>query len=370
MASLGPRDTRDFTVWTGVDATELAKLSLQDGTTGATVMSLLESGLAAVNLEINNSSLYSSLWSVGDSVEVFYRTGTNMAFGEREEYSRPDAQRAEMEGHMLPIKDYDIALGWTWDYIRKAYMPRIEADIASVLNAARDLTRQKVLGRLLAKTDDTGQSKGLGTTGISPGFATTAASTGVDFTPPTFAGNVFANTHEHYAIGATSITDAQFVTNMKNLREHGHRGPYDLLISVTDEGTVRALGAGVFIPNVDPTITQNSASATLTNLGPEYIGYLANSYARVRVVDGMPANYTVMFKSYGANSPLNPLRVRLGKGESSLRFVAFPDPGSGTSPANPLGTLMGWTEFGVGVNDRTAAVPHRSNASWADGTAS
>ena len=371
MASLGPRDTRDFTVFTGVDATELAKLSLQDGTTAQAVVSLLEAGYGALNVELNNDPLYSSLWSFTNDPQVSYRVGTNMTFGDRTEYARPDPQRAAMEGHMLPLKGYDMALGWTWDYLRDAYMGQIEADIASSINAARDKVRAVTLTKLITKTDATGSANGLGAAGISPGFATTAASTGVDFLPPSYAGTAFATTHEHYAIGATTLTAAQFVTNMKNLREHGHKAPFTLLISPTDSATVSALTT--FVAISDPRIAQYSSTTAIVNsaTAPENaIGYLTDSQAWVVPVDGWPANYTFMFKSYGPNSPLNPLRVRVRRGETSLRVIAFPDPNKGTSPANPLGTLIGFTEFGVGVNDRTDGVPHYSNSSWADGTVS
>lgn len=371
MASLGPRDTRDFTVYTGVDATELAKLSLQDGTTIQSVVSLLEAGYSALNLSINNDPLYSSLWSFTTDPQVSYRTGTNMAFEQRTEYARPDPQRATLEGHMLPILGYDMQLGWTWDYLRNAYSAQIEADIASSINAAVDLVRAKVLTKTITKTDTTGAANGLGAAGISPGFATTAGSTGVDFLPPSFAGTSFATTHEHYAIGATTLTAAQMVTNAANLKEHGHRAPFNLLVSSLDEATFRALGT--FVPISDPRIAQYSSTSVLANSNgaPEgAIGYLSDSAAWVIPVIGWPQNYTFMFKSYGPNSPLNPLKVRVGKGESALRVIAFPDPNKGTSPTNPIGTLMGWTEFGVGVNDRTDGVPHRSNAAWADGTVS
>ena len=121
---------------------------------------------------------------------------------------------------------------------------------------------------------------------------------------------------------------------------------------------------------VQDQIVQLGANTATVNLAQGYIGYLTESYARVRIVNGYPANYMTMYKSYGSNSQLNPLRVRVQKGESALRVQAFPDPRSGgVSPMNPLGSLMLFTEFGVGVGDRTAGATNRSNASWADGSA-
>ena len=268
---------------------------------------------------------------------------------------------------MLPLKDYDLGLGWTWDYLRKAYTAQVEADIAAAVDAARKLVRVKTLGRIVTRTDDSGASKGLGAGGYSPAFATTAANTNVDFAPPEYAGTTFANTHEHYKVGATSLTSANAIVEMKNLREHGHAGPFDLWISADDEATVRLFTD--FISASDPLVTPGSATS-LVALPQGYIGYLSGSFARVRVVPGLPVDYWFMFKSYGSNNPRNPLRLRVSNGESQLRFLAFPDPSQGPSPANPLGTLIVWSEFGVGVGDRTNGTVRRNNGSWADGTAS
>ena len=367
MANIGGRDTRDFVVWTGVDAPQLLKESLQDGTNLLTVTNLLTGALNGIAAEVQNDPVYSSVWSMADSPIVSYRMGADFSFEDHTEYSRPSRSRAEVDGHMLPLKSYDLGLGWTWDYLRNAYTAQIEADIQSTVNAARKLVRTRLLNRILARTDDSGASKGLGAGGYSPGFATTAASTNVDFSPPEFAGTTFANTHEHYAAAGTSLTSANAIVAMKNLREHGHAGPYDLWISATDEATYRAFTD--FVSASDPLVTQGSTTA-LVSLPPGYIGYLKDSYARVRIVDGFPTNYWFMFKSYGANNAANPIRLRVGRGESALRFVAFPDPNAGASPASPLGTLIAWTEFGVGVGDRTNGTLRYNQSSWADGTAS
>lgn len=367
MANIGGRDTRDFVVWTGVDATQLMKESLQDGTNLLTVTNLLSGALNGIAAEVANDPVYASAWSIADSPIVSYRMGTTFSFENRSEYTRPNRSRAEVDGHMLPLLSYDLGLGWTWDYLRNAYTAQVEADIASTVDAARKLVRTRLLNRIVTRTDDSGAAKGLGAAGYSPAFATTAANTAVDFTPPEYAGVAFANTHEHYKVGASSLTSANAIVEMKNLREHGHQGPFDLWISVADEATVRAFSD--FISASDPLVTPGSTTS-LVSLPAGYIGYLKDSYARVRVVDGMPTDYWFMFKSYGSNNPANPIRVRVGRGESALRFVAFPDPTQGASPANPLGTLIVWSEFGVGVGDRTNGTVRRNNASWADGTAS
>ena len=83
----------------------------------------------------------------------------------------------------------------------------------------------------------------------------------------------------------------------------------------------------------------------------------------------MPQYYGVGFKSYGPNSSMNPLRVRLEKGFTRPQVIAMPDPRSG-SGAYPLQEIMLYTEMGVGVADRTAGtLRYVNNAAWSDGTA-
>lgn len=368
MALLGGRDTRDLVVNTGVDATELRKFQLADGTTFDAVVGELEGALTAFNASISADPLMRYCY-ITDQPEVTYRMGTNPAFGDYDEYTRPDPNRGESDGHMLPIRPYDFMLRWTWDYMRKASRSQIEADIQVAIGASKDLVRQKILNRLLKRGDDSGKANGLGTGGYSAGFATAAANTSVDFAPPAYGGTTFDTSHNHMTAAATSLTQATVLANMKLVREHGHTGPFDLIISETDEATFRAFTD--FVAAGDPFVQYaNSVSLAAPALGEGYIGYIKDSLTRVRVQPGYPANYFTVLKSYGVNSQLNPLRIRVSKGMGQLGFTAFPDPrAGGISPANPLGNLMLWTEFGVGVGDRTAGSTNRSNASWADGTA-
>ncbi len=368
----GPRDTASLVMLTGWDATALQNFKLQDGTTYGQVVAEMNAALSALNSEIANDPLWAGLASFTDQLEVEYRVGASNGFGVHTEYGLPDAARAATEGHMLPLLPYDRFLGWTWDYLRKARMSQIQADIADAIKDARDLFRVRFLTRLLQRGDDSGSAKGLGASGLSAGFATAAASTGVDFIPPTVGGTSFDSSHEHYVpIAGGAFTAAVFQDAKDELREHGHEGPYEFLIGPTAETTVRGLSGFVAAPSVAGI--QYASTTSLAQLdqmadanGNYYIGVLEDF--RVRVVRGVPQYYGVGYKSYGPRSQRNPLRVRLQKGASAPQVVAMPDPkaGNGTSP---LQNLMLFTEFGVGVADRTAATPrYVNNAAWSDGT--
>ena len=277
-------------------------------------------------------------------------------------------------GTCCPLLAYDRMLGWTWDYLRKARMAQIEADIADGIKDVRDQFRKSVLTRALQRIDDSGTAKGLGSGGYSPGFCTTAGSTAVDFVPPSVGGATFLNTHEHYIATAASgsYTVAIFQAVRAHLREHGHQAPYEMWIGPGSEVAVKALTG--FVPvqqwGVNNAITVSTAvglNGEIRSLtGAYYIGILEEF--KIMVVPGIPLYYGFAYKSYGQNSSRNPLKVRLQKGVTRPQAIAMPNPNS--AGRYPLQDIMLFTEFGIGVNDRTAgSAQYNNSGTWADGVA-
>lgn len=368
----GPRDTSSLVMLTGWDATALKNFELADGTNINAVTAQLNAALGALNIELT-SGLWGSLISVTDRPDVEYRVGSSNGFEIHTEYGRPDSQRAATEGHMLPIIPYDRGLGWTWDYLEEARMEQLQADIADAIKDARDIWRQKLLGRLLQRGDDSGTNKGLGSGGYSPGFATTAASTNVDFTPPSMGGTTFDSTHEHYvAIAGGAFTTSVFSDAKDELREHGHEPPYEFLIGPSDESTVRALTG---FTEVAESLVRYGNDSSVATLSADAMGANGSYYAgtiddfAVRVVRGIPQYYGFAYKSYGNLSQRNPLKIRVAKGLNTVQVMAANDPRNG-SPAHPLQYLMLKLKFGAGVADRTnGTARYVNNAAWSDGTA-
>ncbi len=150
MANLGPRDTGSLVMLTGWDATELQNWRLQDGTTIDRVYSELTAALGAQS-RIDDQSVGQSDF-IQDNPDVEYRVGASNGFGRTPVRCRTPSAAAT-EGHMLPYVEYDRMLGWTWDYLRRARMEQVQADIADA-KTARDNWRQKILTRLLKRADD------------------------------------------------------------------------------------------------------------------------------------------------------------------------------------------------------------------------
>jgi hypothetical protein len=368
--AIGARDLSLITTLTGWDADVLNNFRLEDQTTYAAVAAQLNAALTALNTEFN-SDWMTNMYSLTSEPELEYRDGVSNGFLPFTEYARADWKRANTIGHMLPLQPMDRMLGWTWRYLNKSRISQIEADIADSMKDARDIRRQRILARVLKRGDDSGTALQLGSSALSPGFATTAGSTGVDYVPPAFGGTTFANTHEHYvAIAGGVFTNAVFTDAKDELREHGHEPTYEFLIGPADESTVRGLSD--FTPVAETLVmlgsTQDVARMPVAADGTSWpIGTIHDFF--VRVVHGIPQYYGLGYKSYGRLSQRNPLRIRLPKNESTWRVVAMADPNGG-SGQNPLQDLMLFTEFGVGVFDRTAGTPrYVNNSSWSDGTA-
>ncbi len=371
--ALGVRDTSSLGMLTGWDATELKKFELEDGTPFTAVAAQLGTAAGGVAAEMYSDPIWSSLVSYTDMLELEYRVGTSNGMARYTEYGTPDPKRSETTGHMLPLMAFDRGLGWTWRYLEKARLPQIQADIADAVKDIKDRWRIQILTRLLQRGDDSGAYNGLGSSGYSPGFATAAASTSVDFTPPAFGGNTFTSDHEHY-VGITggAFTAAVFTDAKSELLEHGHEPPYNFLIGPSDEATVKGLTG--FVKTAEQLVSLGNDTAvavlsTVYNDGRYRIGTI-NDFD-VWVVPGIPQYYGVGYKSYGMNSQRNPLRIRLPKGYSRPTVRVFSDPRSGAGAAYPLQYAMMFLEFGVGVAERTGATPRYVNsATWSDGTAS
>lgn len=367
MALLGPRDTRQLVNLAGWDATALRAFDRNNGTNYEAIVNDMRAALGALNAEIAADPFISSVASFTDQPGAEYRIGTSNGFERHTEYGRPDAKRADITGHMLPLKAFDRMLGWTWDFVRNADRAQIDADIADAIQDARNIVRVQVLNRFLTRADESGIVEGLGAGGYSPGFATTAASTAVDFTPPPYGANVFTSTHEHY-VGAAggAFTTAILDDMISELAEHGHLPPYDLAVGPSDVAAVMALTG--FVAPASALITA-ALTAAVANVDPAlYLG--AYKTVRVREVPGIPQYYGFLYKSYGALSARNALKIRLPKGDGSLAVVAMTDPRAGNA-TTPIQNLQLFTEFGVGVNDRTAGTTRFvNNATWANTTAS
>jgi len=372
MPIIGYRDMSSALIPSAVDTALLRGYALRDGVTYDRVAAELEVAIRGLNGELARHPLWSSLLSFqNDPALDLYAVGTGSYADRFTDYGRPEPQHAETSGHMLPLLPWDAAMGWTWSKMKDMSMSEARADIRLAVDRMRNRYRQQIFRRLLKRGDDSGVAAGLGSAGYSPGFATAAANTDVDYQPPDFGGVAFTTAHEHYVPAAGGWTTTIIDDAEAELMEHGITPPYRGLISVADAATIAAL-TGFVRPSTSVIRAGDTTAVAIPEDDPTDDGYrFIGSYGSTRfyVTPGMPQYYGFFYKSYGALSPDNPLRIRLEAPYELPTARALRDPNGG-SGVDPLQDLMLYLEFGVGVGNRlNGTTKYVNNAAWADGVA-
>ena len=351
--ALGVRDLKDLALPSGWDGAYLAKQALQDGTTYEQVVNSLASAVVAFNSSLISHPWLPMLTSPTERNTVRYRSGASDAWENHTEYKLPDAGRASMTGHMLPREKYDKGIGWTWDYLNDAILEDVTADIRVFLDTGLDLFEREALQRLFKAEAVT-----VGSSGSSPPVADASAT--LTFTPPDYMGQSFASTHTHLLRYGTSAHGQAAGAMAAHLKEHGHIGPYEMIISDADKTTWASVSDAtyrVYFRNAQRTELSYGNDTTLASptVDPEmYFGLLdtPSGVVYLRSSYRVPTNYAAMYKPYGANDPRNPLRwwynSRFGPGLTMI---------SADKIGFPVQRIIGYAEFGFGIGaDRTNGV--------------
>jgi hypothetical protein len=346
MALLGVNDLKQFALPIGWDGSELGRYLLADGSTYEQVVESIAAGLALANEALLNDPIWGGLMAITAEAALEYRNGAQNGMAERTEYSRADTRRAATAGHTLPIKSYDRALGWSFDFLRKARAAQLEADIADALYDVRDNWEKQLLTRFFSSAEN-----GIGAAGYDVPFVHGTAGN-VDLVPPPYAGKTFDAAHDHFERKGTTAHATALNDGAKHLWEHGIFGPYNAIVPFADIATYSALGK--FIKpdrGVEYISTATNAPYAQADLNDErYIGLYESDYGLIRlwITPHLPSNYVGLYKPYGANDGRNPLRVRfapdLGAGAVLMRGEGFRQ--------YPLEHAIVLHEFGVGVGNR------------------
>ncbi|MBZ0309063.1 MAG: hypothetical protein K8I82_23565 [Anaerolineae bacterium] len=343
---LGINDLKQLALPRGWDAGELAKYALADGVTYEQLVDNIIAGLMVANDSLMNDPILGSFISLTTETAIEYRDGTTGSMEERTEHAKADIRRGATTGHTLPLKSYDRALGWTFDFLRKARSAQLEADIADALYAVRDNWERQLLKRFFSTAEN-----GIGSSGYDVPLIN-GVSSSVDFTPPPYAGQTFTSAHTHFDRKATTEQAAALNTGAKHLWEHGLFGPFNAVIPFADIETYATLTKFVKPDRgIEYVATGSSAPYAQAALNDErYIGLFESDYGLIRlwITPHLPTNYLGIYKPFGSRDPRNPLAVRyakdLGPGAVLMRGEAFRQ--------YPLEQAILIHEFGVGVGNR------------------
>jgi hypothetical protein len=348
MTLLGMNDLKSYATPTGWDAGELVKFQLADGTTYEALINDIAAALSILNTGLIAESPYAGLFSTTTEAGLEYRDGTSVTrMDERTEYTPADPRRAPTIGHMLPLRSYDRALGWTFDFLRKARSAQLESDISAALYDVRDNFERQLLRRFFSDAE-----LAIGSAGYDVPFIKGAGT--VQFTPPPFNGQTFTTTHSHFERRAAGDHAPALNAAAKSLWEHGIMAPYDGIVPFADVATYTAL-AKFIRPDRGVQYIQVSSGQSLAvaPIAEPYIGMFETDYGLIRLwaTPRVPTNYLAVYRSYGANDPRNPLKVRFSA-DMGVGAVLMRGENRRTYPLENATILH---EFGVGVADRLAA---------------
>jgi hypothetical protein len=353
MATLGPNDLKNVSLPTNWDSAELRRLGLRDGTSYADVIADINGALGMVNDTLTSGWLANMLSTTTDPT-VEYAVGSSNGYEEMTEYGQPDARRANVVGHMLPIKNYDRKLSWTQLFFEEARRAQIDADIASAIQDTKDIWEKQTLTRYFKSTADTGAQNGVGAAGKSVPLADggTADSAYVPYQNPS-RGGTFTSGHTHF-LRLSGITQANVETAANHLWEHGHDAPYILLASNADAASWVDVSSvtGFVTANMGGVLYSNQVSLAQVPAGYQGVITTKRGPAYLMFSGRIPTGYWGMFKSYGANDQRNPLRVRYDENFGLGVKLEVQD-----VSRYPLRGAITRVKFGVGIgSDRTNGV--------------
>lgn len=357
MGTLSFEDLKGLALPSLWDTNEILKFRLEDGASFESLLAELNAGMTAFNGTLTGMPQYSTLWAAQDVPEVEYRVGDTNGFEEATEYTYATPRRGATTGHMIGLRSYDRALGWTLRYLQKARRNKLDADVASVLTDARNLWQKKLLERFFRSTAET-----VGNSAASVPFADGGTADSAYVPPTSPRGETFTSSHNHFLRQAATLSTTSVDAAIETLYEHGHMAPYLIIIPDADRATWAAL-SNWRKPTYQDINYQAFATPTAAGLADVSLfdGFYESptGIAYVWSTPRLPANYYGVYKHYGPGDQRNPLRVRF---DPNVGFGFNLVPGMWAN--KPLEVAVAYSEFGVGVGqDRTNGVAVYLNAS-------
>lgn len=263
------------------------------------------------------------------------------AIDERSEYTVARPQFAEGQATMLPIRSYDVSVAFTEEGLMRMRMERILLQIDSVIAGFRKLYRVVAMRRLFDNAVYRVDKK---TTATSPAFA--GSGTGLDvFSRPYPSGAPLPGGYTHYYRADATALSAT-LTLMRDQLKKWQMGPFDLVGSTAAIALVVA--DGKFVKAGSPLVRLGDGQSEALVDPAVYLGVWDND-VRVRLpLDDFTETTLAMYKSFGNLNANNPLAWRYDAEIGRAAYLRY-------RSLFPLDQAVVLQDFGVGVNNRTAA---------------
>lgn len=330
--------------------------TLADGTDLNTIWDEFNSTIALANANRNALVELFCFRTTLKGESVLQQPNGTAEFEDASEYGVPQGIRAESA--VLPMGyDFrwkDLASRHTWQFLADASAAQVSALHNAALEADNRLVFKTIMSRLF---DPTPRANEDGTTvyGLWKGDD--------GQTPPSYNGNVFSSTHNHYmTTGSATLDPADVEALAETVLHHGY-GDSDgqtlvVLVNPLEGETIAGWRAGVGGAKFD-FVASESAPPYLTSevlVGSRPPGQfqglkVLGQYGRALIAESylIPIGYLAALATSGANSDRNPIALREHPLRTGLQIVR------GNVPEYPLQDSYYIHGIGTGVRQRGAA---------------
>lgn len=340
----GILDTQYIDFPPNVDDAYLRGLQTRAGVDFNQLLGLIDERLAAFNAGLD--PMIARLLAP-PTTEAVADANAPVAFvvNERGEYTMARPQYVEGAAIMLPIRGYDVAVGFTEDGLQQMSLERILLNIDSMLLGFRRFHRLKVLERLF---NDAELRVEQGTTATSPGFA--GSGTGDNVFDQSFPdGSSLPGGYTHYYVADTDNAgelDSTLKDMVKRLQKWFPNAIFDMM------------GSDAFIDLVDDLSDFVEAGSTIVRpaqgdaealVDPSlYVGVYHKVVRVMRPINETSDQVAAIFVSNGQLAEGNPLVWRYDEEKGRAAYLRWRD-------FFPLANSTVIQDFGIGVNNRVAA---------------
>jgi len=359
---------------TGVDAGRIAQWELRKGYTFGQWVATASQAIAGWNQAM--IAKWGDIIHITEDIMMEYPNGGSVTPAALlPDTDRPEPKHGTTVGHHLPLAVYADAIGGTRRHIRDMREAQFDADLQRIMLSLEWRFEQNLLTRMFSTAETL-----IATAGYDVSFCHNGSN--VAYAPPSYGGQSFATTHEHYN-GHDSATvgwSAMLNSMAEHLQEHGHEPPYTTIVARANVTSYQALADFVEPLGNTPIVIVDkggisSGEATYFSQEQREFGRIGGfnteyGYTDIRATARVPSGYAAIFKSYGQLDPRNSLAVRVHPAEG---FGAFVVAETAIDDDYPLKQLDVEFEFGAGVGkDRTnASMGYRvSGGTWANPTIS
>lgn len=310
---------------------------------------------------------------VTDPIERVPQVGT-VDFEDASEFGVPRSVRLVQSYFSLgyDFRDYDLALRYTWKFLRDHDERQVVAQHNAVLEGYNRLLFRRVMEAIFDNRNRLADIKNENV----PVYPLYNADGTV---PPAYKGTTFAGSHSHYLVSGAANVDPGDLLEMYNLiAEHGYGTEvgttFVLLVNKIEGAVIRQFKAGVatngvvsvydFIPSANsPTIITPNATGLIGSTPPSTFGGLAviGSWGNILIIeeDYIPPAYMLMFGSGGNANLQNLVGIREHANTAYRGLRLLP----GNQAGYPLVEGFYSVGFGTGIRQRAGAVVAQIKAS-------